>query len=77
MPSIKKIAEAFEIAYKKLDHPENMETFINSLNESNGPIICEIVVDEDQAVLFKQGYKANQNGTFSPQPLSDMTLDLL
>ncbi len=77
MPSIEKIAEAFEIAYKKLDHPENMEAFINSLNELNGPVICEIVVDEDQAVLFKQGYKANQNGTFTPQPLSDMTLDLL
>jgi hypothetical protein len=30
------------------------------------------LVDENQEVLFKQAYKTNSNGTFSPQPLSEM-----
>lgn len=72
MPSIQMLAEAFEISYKKLDQADHVENFISSLSGSVGPVICEIVVAEDQPVLFKQGYKANHNGTFTPEPLSDM-----
>ena len=42
------------------------------LINQKGPKICEIIVDEDQDSLFKQGYQKNSNGTFSPMPLSEM-----
>jgi len=35
-------------------------------------VVCELIVDENQDSLFKQGYKENKDGTFSPQPLSEM-----
>ena len=72
MPSIRKIAAAFDIPYVLLDKADDLETTIAMLAKTDGPLICEVVVDEDQDVLFKQGYKANDNGTFSPQPLSEM-----
>ena len=72
MPSFEKIAAAFEIPYVKLDRPEDLELVVRKLSSSTGPIICEVVVDEDQDVLFKQGYKANSDGTFNPQPLFEM-----
>lgn len=72
MPSFEKIAYAFEIPYVRLDRAEDLEPVVQKLLAMNGPVICEVVVDENQDVLFKQGYKANEDGTFSPQPLSEM-----
>ncbi len=72
MPSIEKIAYAFEIPYIRLDRAEDLELIVQKLLATEGPVICEVVVDENQDVLFKQGYKANEDGTFSPQPLSEM-----
>lgn len=72
LPSIEKLAAAFEIPYVRLDRAAALDTTVDQLLAMRGPVICEVVVDEDQDVLFKQGFKANANGTFSPQPLSDM-----
>ena len=72
MPSIEKIANAFEIPYVRLDKASALETVVRDLGKATGPVICEVVVDENQDVLFKQGYRDNGDGTFSPQPLSEM-----
>ena len=72
MPSFEKIAAAFEIPYLRLDKAEDLDLVVQKLVATKGPVICEVVVDEEQDVLFKQGYKANSDGTFSPQPLSEM-----
>tara|TARA_Y100000591_G_C21176159_1_gene379749 strand:- start:50 stop:421 length:372 start_codon:yes stop_codon:yes gene_type:complete len=71
-PSIKKISYAFNIKYFKIDKKENEENIINKLVSSKGPKICELIVDEDQDSLFKQGYKKNLDGTFSPMTLEEM-----
>ena len=34
--------------------------------------MCEIVTNEDQSSLFKQGYKKNSKNFFESQPLSEM-----
>ncbi len=73
MPSIRKIAAAFDIPYVLLDKAEEMDNTISALIKTSGPVICEVVVDESQDVLFKQGYQANDDGTFSPQALFEMT----
>ena len=72
MPSISKLASAFEIPYIYLNSTADMDAIINMLLGFKGPVICEILTDEDQEVLFKQGYKSNGDGTFSPQNLSEM-----
>lgn len=72
MPSIEKIASAFGFDYVRLDREDQLEAITDELVGRRGPLICEVVVSEHQNVLFKQGYKANTDGTFSPQPLIDM-----
>jgi len=73
MPSIERIASAFEIDYLRIETYEDMEiSFPRILEETLGPIIVELITDESQQVLFSQGYKANNDGTFSPSPLSEM-----
>ena len=51
---------------------KDVKKSINNLCKSNGPIVCEIVTDENQSSLFKQGYKQNSKGLFEPQPLYEM-----
>lgn len=72
MPSIRKIANAFDIPYVLLDKADETDATITNLASRKGPVICEVVVDSSQDVLFKQGYKANGDGTFTPQPLTEM-----
>ena len=49
-----------------------MNDVFNILKNSKGPIVCEVIVDENQDTLFKQGYLKSKNGLFIPQPLSEM-----
>ena len=72
MPSIEKLSFGFDIPYFKLDKKENTKQTIDYLLDIKGPVICEVVTDEDVSELFKQGYKANDDGSFSPLPLSEM-----
>lgn len=72
MPAIGAVANAFCIPHVLLSRAEDTEATLQSLAERRGPLICEVVVAEDQEALFKQGYKPNGDGTFSPQPLTEM-----
>ena len=45
---------------------------INYLINTNGPIICELIIDENQEPLFKQGYKKIKEGVLQPQNLEEM-----
>ena len=45
-----------------------MKPIFENFNKS----ITGKVRSENQDSLFKQGYKENKDGTFSPQPLSEM-----
>ena len=73
MPSIERLAYGFEIPFIRLDRAKDLDSVVQELLATKGPVICEIVVDENQEVLFKQSYKTNADGTVSPQPLSEMT----
>ena len=37
-----------------------------------GPLMCELFTNPNAQSLFKQGYKENTDGTFSPMELSEM-----
>ncbi len=72
-PSIRKIANAFGIKYLRLDEINEIDTLLEKIFDEKCPKIIEVVVDENQQVLFKQKYTKKENGTFQPHDLSDMT----
>lgn len=73
MPSIGLIASAFKIDHIKVETDDDMNISIQRLlQEITGPIIVELITDESQDVMFSQGYKENNDGSFSPSPLSEM-----
>jgi acetolactate synthase-1/2/3 large subunit len=75
MPSIKKMAIGFEIEYMKLENPDFIDNDIEKILMHNGPLIAEVVVDENQKPLFRQGFIKNDDGTFNPTDLSDMLVN--
>ena len=49
-----------------------MENFIKKSSKIKGPLICEIITNEEQDSFFKQRYKKNIDNTYSPVDLSEM-----
>ncbi len=72
MPSFEKVSKSFGIKYLKIKNKNDYLINKKKLLSFKGPMVCEVMVDENQESLFKQGYKTNNDGTFSPQPLSEM-----
>ena len=72
MPSFKNLSKGFGIKYFKIKNEKDLNKYQKNLLHDKGPRICELIVDENQSSLFKQGYKSNPDGTFAPQPLSEM-----
>ena len=71
-PKFEKIIKSFGAKYIRLKNNSDSNKVIKKLLNNKGPIICEILTNENQPSLFKQGYKKNSNNTFEPQPLSEM-----
>ena len=75
MPSIEKMAVGFEVDYIKLKNPELIDNDIKKILKHKGPLIAELIVDENQKPLFRQGFIKNDDGTFNPTDLSDMLVN--
>ena len=72
MPNIEKLSTGFQIPYIRIDDKKKLKATIDLIYQSKGPLICEVVTDENVAELFSQGYKDNEDGTFTPLPLYEM-----
>ncbi len=72
MPNFQKVCKSFKINYKKIYRSQNLEKQINDLVKLKKPIVCELIIDENQSSMFKQGYIQKNSNTFVPQPLSEM-----
>lgn len=71
-PDLEKIANAYDIAYMRLDSLENMEQKINEVLSLTKPIICDVVLDIKQNFEPKVSSKVHEDGTITSAPLDDM-----
>jgi acetolactate synthase-1/2/3 large subunit len=72
MPNFSKIIKSFGLKYIKIDTSTNLEKKIELIKNMQGPIVCELFVNENQPSLFKQGYKQIKKNKFQPQSLFEM-----
>ena len=71
-PKFKDLSKAYNIKYKNLKNEKNLNKEIKKIVKIKGPLICELFTNPDSQSLFKQGYRTNKDGTFSPMELSEM-----
>lgn len=71
-PDMEKIAYAYDIPYVRIDAISNILSGLNKMYETDGPVICEVVVDETQYFEPKLSSKRLPDGTMVSPDIDDM-----
>lgn len=71
-PDIQKIAYAYGIDYVRIDAVDNIKTGLEHIMAVDGPVICEVVVDEKQNFAPKLSSKVLPDGKIVSPEIDDM-----
>ena len=71
-PDFGKLSEAFGIPYRRLDSGDAADRIISEVIDSDGPCICEVIVDPDQNFEPKSSSKVLPDGRIVSPSLDDM-----
>ena len=71
-PSFEKISYAYGLPYVKITSLDNVDEGLETLLNTDGPILCEVVVDEHQNFEPKLSSKVLPDGRIVSPPIDDM-----
>lgn len=71
-PDFEKLAYAYGIPYVRIDSLDNVEDGLNKLLHTEGPVLCEAIVDEKQNFEPKLSSKVLPDGRIVSPPIDDM-----
>ena len=69
-PNFKKVAGAFEIPFTKIDNSSELTKKLKSVINTDGPVICEIMGEEDQDYI-SSSYSKNSQKRIVRRPIED------
>jgi len=69
-PNFKKVADAFEIPFVKIDNSSKLTKKLKSVINTDGPVICEIMGKEDQDYIMSS-YSKNSQKRIVRRPIED------
>ena len=72
LPSIELNAAAYRIPYIKIQNQNNLREEIKKVLSHSGPIICEIMVDQNHKTLPKASVYKKPDGSFAARPMEDL-----
>lgn len=72
LPDMGKIANGFDIPYKRIIDKNNLKEEIHSVFEAEGPMICEVMCSEKQDILMVTGV-IDSKKNFVVRPLEDQS----
>lgn len=71
-PDFEKLAYAYGIPYVRINHLDNAEEGLDKLLNTEGPVLCEVIVDEKQNFEPKLSSKVLPDGRIVSPPIDDM-----
>ena len=71
-PEFSKVADAFGFKYAKVDALSTLKEDIDAALEMDGPVLCEVFLDEKQFFAPKLSSRVNPDGTIVSPPIDDM-----
>ena len=71
-PNFKDIAAAHRISYLCVEDQTNLAKKVKNVVNSDGPFICELIMDHDQAQAPKIMKRKLPDGTMSQAPIEDL-----
>jgi acetolactate synthase-1/2/3 large subunit len=72
MPDFVRVAEGYRIPAVRVHSQDGLEEVIQNVLATEGPILCDIKVSENQLVIPKQGAFDRPDGKTVPRPIEDM-----
>ena len=72
MPDFGKVAEAFGLKFFRISKNSEVDKVINKVYNTEGPLICEVILDEKQGFEPKLASKKLEDGSMYSPPLEDM-----
>lgn len=72
LPDIGRLAHAFGIANFRISDQSDLRASIRAVLESDGPAICEVMVQPDQAIGPRISSKLGKDGAMVSSPLEDL-----
>lgn len=73
LPDITAVAAAFGLDTLRLRQPGELAANIREILEKPGPVVCEVVVEPDQAIGPRIASRLGQNGNMVASPLEDLS----
>ena len=67
-----KIAKAYGIPAIRIENQKNLKQKLKKVLNSNGPFLCEIMINPNQPLLPKTTTIVKPDGTFISKPIEDM-----
>jgi acetolactate synthase-1/2/3 large subunit len=72
LPDIGRLAHAFGIQSFRISDQSDLRASIRAVLDSDGPAICEVMVQPDQAIGPRITSKLGNNGAMVSSPLEDL-----
>ena len=72
-PSFQRLSEGFRIPYLSCNNHSALEVNVHEALNKAGPVICEILIDENQVFAPKLGAKQHPDGRITSPPLEDLS----
>lgn len=72
-PDFGKVAQAFGFSYSRVERHEDLAGTIAEALATDGPVVCEIVIDENVAFAPKLGAKQHPDGRITSPALEDLS----
>ena len=73
LPELEKIAATYDFKFLRIDNAEAMPEQISEVLGANGTVICEVLLQEDEALRPKVSALPQPDGSIVSMPLEDMT----
>ncbi|HIE88246.1 MAG TPA: thiamine pyrophosphate-binding protein [Gammaproteobacteria bacterium] len=73
LPDFEKIANTWEMPFVRIENSDQMASQIEQVLAMPGPVICEVVLQENEALRPKVSAIVQEDGSMISMPLEDMT----
>ena len=72
LPSIKKVVEAFDINYCRLENHTNIVENVRNIIDQDGLVVCEVMMSHEHVTLPRNSTHKREDGTFISLPMEDL-----
>lgn len=72
LPDFEKIAKSYGINYKKIDSQQNINEKVSDVLNTDGPVLCEVLIDPAMQTQPRVSSKKLDNGSMMSMPIENM-----